>query len=70
MAELDRLKEQVAYLRFWLVIMAATVTGLVGYLAATAGMPTSRDLIVGMLLLAVVLVFVGIALHAAYRKYN
>ena len=43
MSELDRLKEQIAYLK-------------------------SMDILVGIVMLAVVIVFVGIALDAARRK--
>ena len=36
MSELDRVKEQLAYLRFWLGIMVATEIALVGWLISTA----------------------------------
>lgn len=35
--ELDRLKEQVAYLKFWQGIMVVTDISLVGWLVSTAG---------------------------------
>jgi hypothetical protein len=35
MSELDRLKEQLVYLRFWLGIMVATEIALVGWLIST-----------------------------------
>lgn len=35
MSELDRLKEQLAYLRFWLGIMVVTEITLVGWLIST-----------------------------------
>src|SRR5256885_7486237 len=35
MSELDRLREQLVYLRFWLGIMVATEIGLVGWLIST-----------------------------------
>jgi len=35
MSELDRLKEQLVYLRFWLGIMVATEIALVGWLVST-----------------------------------
>ena len=36
MSELDRIKEQLVYLRFWLGIMVATEIALVGWLISTA----------------------------------
>jgi hypothetical protein len=36
MSDLDRLKEQLTYLRFWLGIMVATEIALVGWLISTA----------------------------------
>jgi len=36
MPELDRVKEQLVYLRFWLGIMVATEIALVGWLISTA----------------------------------
>jgi hypothetical protein len=35
MSELDRLKEQLVYLRFWLGVMVATEIALVGWLIST-----------------------------------
>ena len=35
MSELDRLREQLVYLRFWLGIMVATEIALVGWLIST-----------------------------------
>ena len=40
MSELDRLKEQLVYLRFWLGIMVVTEITLVGWLIST---PTRAD---------------------------
>jgi hypothetical protein len=66
MSELDRVKEQLVYLRFWLGIMVATEIALVGWLVSTAiGVNCERGT---SLRLAVVALFVGIALDAAYRK--
>ena len=36
MSELDRVKEQLVYLRFWLGLMVATEIALVGWLISTA----------------------------------
>ena len=54
MSELDRLKEQLVYLRFWLGIMVVTEISLVGWLASAADSATPRLLalaIVGILVL-------------------
>lgn len=40
MSELDRVKEQLVYLRFWLGIMVATEVALVGWPIST---PTNAD---------------------------
>ena len=40
MSELDRIKEQLVYLRFWQGIMVVTDISLVGWLASTVGMAT------------------------------
>ena len=42
MSELDRLKEQLVYLRFWLGIMVVTEITLVGWLVST---PKTADLL-------------------------
>ena len=77
MSELDRLKEQVAYLKFWQGIMVVTDISLVGWLVSTAdgARPLTVALAIvgvvlltlGIVMLAVVIVFVGIALDAARR---
>jgi hypothetical protein len=41
-SELDRLKEQLVYLRFWLGIMVVTEISLVGWLASAADSATPR----------------------------
>lgn len=53
MSELDRLKEQVAYLKFWQGIMVVTDISLVGWLVSTAD---------GALPLTVALAIVGVVL--------
>ena len=41
MSKLDRTKEQIAYLRFWLGVMVVTDISLVGWVVSSAG---SEDL--------------------------
>lgn len=53
MSELDRLKEQVAYLKFWQGIMVVTDISLVGWLVSTAD---------GALPLTIALAIVGVVL--------
>ena len=45
MSELDRIKEQLVYLRFWLGIMVVTDISLVGWLASTIDTATTALLI-------------------------
>lgn len=45
MSELDRIKEQLVYLRFWLGIMVVTDISLVGWLASTVDTATTALLI-------------------------
>jgi len=55
MSELDRLKEQLVYLRFWLGIMVVTDISLVGWLASTVDNATPALLvfaIVGIIVLS------------------
>ena len=55
MSELDRLKEQLVYLRFWLGIMVVTDISLVGWLASTVDTATPTLLtfaIVGIIVLS------------------
>lgn len=55
MSELDRIKEQLVYLRFWLGIMVVTDISLVGWLASTADTVTPTLLsfaIVGIVVLS------------------
>jgi hypothetical protein len=54
-SELDRIKEQLVYLRFWLGIMVVTDISLVGWLASTADTVTPTLLsfaIVGIVVLS------------------
>ncbi len=73
-SELERLKEQVAYLKLWQGVMVVTDISLVGWLASAAD--GTRPLLVALAVVAVVLVTVGIvmahrvgiALDAGRRK--
>ena len=60
MSELDRVKEQLVYLRFWLGIMVATEIALVGWLISTAIGPNATLWFMGVL--GAVVLAVGILL--------
>jgi len=62
MSELDRLKEQIAYLKFWQGIMVVTEISLVGWLISTVG--TSHPALWSFAAVGVVVLGFGIfALH-------
>ncbi len=58
MSELDRLKEQVAYLKFWQGIMVVTDISLVGWLVSTAD--GARALTVVLAIIGVIALTFGI----------
>ena len=58
MSELDRLKEQLAYLKFWQGIMVVTDISLVGWLVSTAD--GARALTVVLAIIAVIALTFGI----------
>lgn len=60
MSELDRLKEQVAYLKFWQGIMVVTDISLVGWLVSTAD--GARPLTVALAVVGVFLLTLGIVM--------
>ena len=64
MSELDRLKEQLVYLRFWLGIMVVTEISLVGWLASAADTATPR-----LLALAIAgIVLLGLGIFLIHRQ--
>jgi hypothetical protein len=62
MAKLDRLKEEVAYVKLWLGLVVVTDIGLIGWLITTAD-DAGRLQTVLALLGIVVLSFGGVVLH-------
>ena len=67
MSELDRLKEQLAYLKFWQGIMVVTEISLVGWLISTAG--SSDPALWSFAAVGVVLLGFGIfALHRQIER--
>ena len=69
MSELDRLKEQLVYLRFWLGIMVVTEISLVGWLVSTAGTSGSDPVLWSFAAVSVVVLGFGIfALHRQIER--
>ena len=67
MSKLDRTKEQIAYLRFWLGVMVVTDISLVGWLVSSAGSaPTHR--VVGALAALVVITASGFIVHRRVER--
>lgn len=64
MSELDRIKEQLVYLRFWLGIMVVTEITLVGWLIST---PNTADLVLWSFA-AVGVVFLGCGIFLLHRQ--
>lgn len=67
MSKLDRAKEQIAYLKFWLGVMVVTDISLVGWLVSSAGSaPTHR--VVGALVAVVVMTVSGFIVHRRVKR--
>ena len=64
MSELDRIKEQLVYLRFWLGIMVVTEITLVGWLIST---PNTADLVLWSLA-AVGVILLGFGIFLLHRQ--
>lgn len=64
MSELDRLKEQLVYLRFWLGIMVVTEITLVGWLIST---PNTADPVLWSLA-AVGAILLGVGIFLLHRQ--
>ena len=60
MSELDRLKEQLVYLRFWQGIMVVTDISLVGWLASVAD--TATPTLLSFAVVGIVVLSLGILL--------
>ena len=70
MSELDRLKEQLVYLRFWLGIMVVTEITLVGWLISTPN--TADPLLWSLAAVGAVLLSIGIFIvhHRIERRID
>jgi hypothetical protein len=68
MPELDRLKERLAYAKFWLGIIVVTDIGLLGWLISSADDAQPLRLLLG-LLAVMVLSFAGWLLHQQIDRH-
>lgn len=67
MSELDRIKEQLAYLKFWQGIMVVTDISLVGWLVSSAG--SAAPLSITLAIVGVIALTVGIVvLHRQIER--
>ena len=67
MSKLDKAKEQIAYLKFWLGVMVVTDISLVGWLVSSAG-SAPRHQVVGALVAVVVITATGFAVHRRVER--
>ena len=67
MSNLDKAKEQIAYLKFWLGVVVLTDISLVGWLISSAdSAPTHK--VLGALLAVVVITVAGFAVHGRIER--
>lgn len=62
MSKVDKAKEQIAYLKFWLGVMVVTDISLVGWLVSSAGSAPAHQ-VVGAFVAVVVITVTGFAVH-------
>ncbi len=67
MSELDRIKEQIAYLKFWLGVMVVTDLSLVGWLISSAG-GEPRYKVFGALVAVTIITVSGCAVHLGIER--
>lgn len=67
MSRLDKAKEQLAYLKFWLGVMVVTDISLVGWLVSNAGEAAAHR-ILGALVAVVVITASGFAVHRRIER--
>ena len=66
-SKLDRTKEQIAYLRFWLGVMVVTDISLVGWLVSSTGSALTHR-VVGALAAVVVITASGFIVHRRVER--
>ena len=67
MSRLDKAKEQLAYLKFWLGVMVVTDISLVGWLVSNAGEAAAHR-ILGALVAVIVITASGFAVHRRIER--
>ena len=67
MSKLDKAKEQIGYLRFWLGVMVVTDISLVGWLVSSAGAARTH-MVVGALVAIVVITTSGFVVHRRVER--
>ena len=67
MSRLDKAKEQLAYLKFWLGVMVVTDISLVGWLVSNAAEAAAHR-ILGALVAVVVITVSGVAVHRRIER--
>ena len=67
MSKVDKAKEQIAYLKFWLGVMVVTDISLVGWVVSSAG-PAPAHQVLGALVAVVVITAAGFAVHCRIER--
>jgi hypothetical protein len=66
-SKLDKAKEQIAYLKFWLGVMVVTDISLVGWLVSSAGSAPAHK-VLGALVAVVVITAAGFTVHRRVER--
>jgi hypothetical protein len=66
-SRIDKVKEQLAYLKFWLGVMVVTDISLVGWLVSSAGEAPAHK-VLGALVAVVVITVSGVAVHRRVER--
>jgi hypothetical protein len=67
MSKVDKAKEQIAYLKFWLGVMVVTDISLVGSLVSSAGSAPAHQ-VLGAVVAVVIITAVGFAVHRRIER--
>ncbi len=67
MSKVDKVKEQIAYLKFWLGVMVVTDISLVGWVVSSAGSAPAHQ-VFGTLVAVVVITAAGFAVHRRIER--
>ena len=67
MSKLDKLKEEISYLKFWLGVMVVTDISLVGWLVSGAGSAPAYK-VLGAIVAIIVITASGFAVHRRIER--